>query len=117
MSTEVTHLLDAPQFIAGIGKARGCAASTSHRPAPLRFVWHHILPQGCGGKSTVDNLVSLCDSCHFAVHALLYQCKLSGGTVTPDSRNNKVRIALAVQGYTLAVAAGTVDKIPNEGVS
>jgi len=112
----MSHLLDAHEFIAGIGKASGCKVSASHRPAPLRFVWHHILPQGCGGQSTTDNLVSLCDSCHYAVHALMYQCKLNG-KVTPDSRNNKVRVALAIQGYMLAVAAGTVAKIPNEGVS
>lgn len=108
-------VMHAHTSIAGVGKAQSCAISTSHRPMPLRYVWHHILPQACGGLSVITNLVSLCDSCHFAVHVLLYQCKVNG-VVTPDSRNNGKRIALAQQGYLLAVAGGTVGKIPNEGV-
>lgn len=108
--------MHAHEFIAGIGKAPSCAVSNSHRPIPMRYVWHHILPQACGGQSVATNLVSLCDSCHYATHALLYQCKLNG-VVTPDSRNNGKRVALAMQGYALAVAAGTVAKIPNEGSS
>ena len=80
----------------------------------MRYVWHHILPEIAGGRTTRSNLVSLCDSCHYAVHVLLYQLKLHGA-VTPDSRNNRKRVALARQGYMLAVTAGTVDKIPNEG--
>ncbi len=87
-------------------------------PAPMRYVWHHVLPQRlpqtCGGLTVAANLVELCDNCHFGVHALLYQMKING-VVTPSPINNKARVALAARGYQAAVAAGTVDKIPNEG--
>ena len=104
------------EFIEGIGKAPSCVVSSAHRPSPMRYVWHHILPQVCGGLSRPENLASLCDSCHYAVHALLYQCKMHGD-ITPDPINNTKRIALARKGYQLAVAAGTVAAIPNEGAS
>lgn len=103
-------------FIEGLGKASTCAASRSHRPAPMRYVWHHILPQACGGISIPVNLVQLCDNCHYAVHVLLHQLKLHG-VVTPSPLNNRKRIALAKQGYSMALLTGTVDKIPDEGSS
>jgi hypothetical protein len=101
-------------YIEGVGLARSCAISASHSPAPLRYVWHHIQPKGCGGQTVTTNLIELCDTCHYAVHALLYQLKVSG-KVTPNRRNNKTRVAVAVQGYDACVAAGTVAHIPNEG--
>lgn len=102
------------EVIEGLGTATACSISANHTPAPLRYVWHHILPQACGGKSTLANTVMLCDSCHYAIHALLYQLKLHG-KVTPNRRNNPRRIEYAQQGYSAAVAAGTVAHIPNEG--
>jgi len=101
-------------FIEGLGKASACAVSRWHRPAPMRYVWHHILPQVCGGLTNAVNTIQLCDNCHYAVHVLLYQLK-TNGVVTPSSSNNKVRIGVAKDGYLAALAMGTVDKIPNEG--
>jgi len=93
-------------------RATSClGAGLIHRPQPLRYVIHHVLPQVCGGKTTPDNTVGLCDSCHYSVHALLYQLK-QGQKLTRGTRQQK---ALAVKGYNAAVAAGTVDKIPDEG--
>lgn len=101
-------------YIEGLGKASVCAVSKSHRPAPMRYVWHHIQPQTCGGLTIPSNLVALCDNCHYAVHVLLHQLKING-KVTPAPTNSRKRVVLASQGYLLCVAAGTVDKIPNEG--
>jgi hypothetical protein len=106
--------MSALEVVAGMGRARACAVSNSHTPGPLRYVWHHIQPQCCGGPTSVANCVSLCDSCHYAVHALLFQLK-TNGKITPNRRNNKTRIAIAQQGYDACVAAGTVASIPNEG--
>jgi len=97
----------------GVGQASRCAASRtlfgSHRPS--RFVWHHIQPQATGGKTEPANLVSLCDNCHYSVHAVLWA--LAHGESGPGGLSRRVR-ALAQQGYAAAVAAGTVAKIPHE---
>ena len=96
-------------------RATGCEIGF-HRPKPLRFVEHHVLPQVCGGKTEPANLAGLCDSCHYTVHALLYQLKLNGSTYKLSQGTRKQR-ALAYRGYTAAVAAGTVDRIPDEGTA
>lgn len=98
-------------FVAGLGHAISCGSTVGHRPRPLRYVWHHILPQVCGGRTQADNLVSLCDNCHYAVHVLLW--KLAQGRLI-SSRTNAYQAKLARQGYELAVRAGTVGKIPQE---
>jgi hypothetical protein len=47
---------------------------------------------------------------------MLYDLKVHGGTLQAFSKFAKSpRAVLAQQGYTAAVAAGTVDKIPQEG--
>ena len=104
------------EMLPGFGKATNCQLYKLHRPAPLRFIWHHILPQTCGGQSVQDNLSQLCDSCHYAVHAMLYDLKVHQGAFISFSKYQKTpRAVLAYQGYEAAVAAGTVDKIPQEG--
>lgn len=111
-----THAFEAHEFLPAVGRAWGCSIAASHTPAPLRFVWHHILPKGCGGASTSANLLSVCDNCHYAIHALMYQLKVSG-KITPDRKNGKLRMKYAQQGYDEAVARGTVSNIPNEGAA
>jgi len=92
-----------------------CAGAGIHHPRPLRYVAHHILPQVCGGKTEPGNIASLCDSCHYSVHALLWILKQGGAgfKLTTGTRQQR---ALAQQGYAAAVAAGTVDHIPDEGL-
>lgn len=108
--------MEASVYLPTVGRATQCAVSPAHNPTPLRFVWHHILPVACGGASTRANLVSLCDSCHYAVHALLWDLKQHEGVFTiPSPIRNRHRAAYAYLGYDAAKAAGTVDKIPNEG--
>lgn len=95
-------------------RATTCRVSVGHRPRPLRFVWHHILPLVCGGETTAANLVELCDNCHYAVHALLWN-RANG---LPVPRNvEATQLALATKGYQLAVQAGTVVKIPHESAN
>ena len=106
--------MEASVYLPMVGRASKCEVSDSHRPEPMRYIWHHVLPKTCGGRSVSANLVALCDNCHFGVHALLYQMKVNG-IVTQSSINNRARVKLAIQGYQAAVVAGTVDKIPNEG--
>lgn len=112
------HLDHALTFVVGLGRATHCAGYLGpHRPTPQRYVWHHILPQACGGLTRPINLVPLCDSCHYATHALLTtlatlhtdDVKVLGRRGTPFTRD------LAVRGYQAAVVQGTADRIPNEG--
>ena len=96
----------------GFGTAAMCQASGSHDPVPLRFVWHHVQPHECGGATSAENLVQLCDSCHYSVHRLLWHLA-KGLPAGPIPR--RAQQALAVRGYQACVAAGTVAQIPNEG--
>jgi hypothetical protein len=96
----------------GIGKAQSCTLgrqNTDH--TAQRFVWHHILPQVCGGQTVAANLVSLCDNCHYAVHAALYALAHNIELEVPPTTG---QLQLARQGYDQAQAAGTVQKIPRE---
>lgn len=106
----MAHSHDALTVVDGLGRATTCQAYGAHRPVPLRFVWHHILPQVCGGKTEAANLASVCDSCHYSIHIILWQMANN----VPLSKAAKGQLALAKQGYDLAVSAGTVGKIPKE---
>lgn len=108
--------MSAVLVLEGVGPATKCQAANYHSPAPIRFVWHHILPQEAGGKTVADNLAQLCDSCHFATHAILYQLAHNNGQLTTLAKyKGTARYALALQGYQQAAAAGLLGKIPNEG--
>ena len=111
-------MIDGTPYLEGFGMAPRCQASMHHTPVPLRYVWHHIQPRVCGGPTTAANLVSVCDCCHYSIHALLWATKVGGGTISgPLSRLADTRRGqLAARGYAAAVAAGTVDQIPNEGI-
>lgn len=102
-------------YLSPVGYATSCAVSPHHSPKPIRYVWHHILPRVCGGKTEVSNLVSLCDSCHYAVHALLHDLKVNGHFTIASTVRNKKRAAIALDGYYHAQTMGTVSLIPNEG--
>jgi len=97
----------------GFGPATTCQVTTdtAHRPAVLRHVWHHIQPKEAGGLTEQANLAQVCDSCHYTIHRLMWY--MAHGTALPKAHRNQLKIAQ--QGYDLCVAAGTVNKIPNEG--
>lgn len=103
--------MSADSFIAGVGHATHCGCVREHRPTPARYVWHHILPKTCGGRSTNVNLVSLCDTAHYAIHSHMW--RLAHGT--DGGRVNQFVRDYAQRGYDAAVAAGTVGKIPDPG--
>lgn len=93
-------------------KAEKCQAGDQLRHhTALRFVWHHILPQVCGGKTETANLAELCDNCHYAVHELMWN--MAHGAPIPKAATD-AQFGLAREGFDLAVAAGTVSKIPRE---
>ena len=106
-----------------IPKATKCIVTTAHSPKPVRFVTHHIQPQEAGGQSVPENFAQLCDNCHYSVHRLLWymHLKATGITLTADQQallDKPPRVkqrTLATQGFDACVAAGTVNKIPNEG--
>lgn len=99
-----------------VGRATSCVITRWHHPKPLRFVWHHVLPETAGGLTDLNNLISLCDSCHYAIHGLMYVlAKKDGSTVMWGKDGSRAERRYALMGYQLAVKAGTVAKIPNEG--
>jgi hypothetical protein len=111
--------------IPGVGPATLCevASVASHRPTPLRFVWHHCQPETAGGATDNTNLIQVCDSCHYSIHRILYALAqqylgkpittVQQGYITNPPR--KTELAFAQRGLQACIAAGTVDKIPNEG--
>jgi HNH endonuclease len=96
----------------GAGRATSCQLARYHRPLPLRYVWHHILPEACGGRTEPGNLAQVCDSCHYSVHMLLWW--LANGGIPAGITGSRAQLLLARRGYTLAQAAGTADRIPKE---
>lgn len=108
----MSALLTVPEL--ALPHATECLACLVHHyPAPLRFVWHHILPQEAGGLTTTTNLVAVCDTGHYAIHALMYH--LAKHSQLPKRAGTRGQRNLALAGYTQAKTLGTVDHIPNEG--
>lgn len=111
--------------VPGRGPATTCEVCSvnSHRPVPLRFVWHHEQPESTGGATDDTNLVQLCDSCHYSTHRVLYAmaCKYLGKPLTDAQQGyltnppRRTMLAYAQKGLDACIANGTVDKIPNEG--
>jgi HNH endonuclease len=97
------------------GRASHCQLAAYHAPEPLRYVFHHIQPQEAGGVTAEENLAQVCDGCHIAVHVLLYALARGGGSLPAGVRVNRRQLALARQGYEACAAAGTVNRIPDEG--
>lgn len=111
MTTDVHDHMVSHETIPGIGRATKCVVPVHHAPRPMRFVWHHILPQAAGGKTELVNLAELCDSCHYSVHIMLWS--LAQGAVLPKHLDAG-QLDLANAGYDAAVVAGTVALIPKE---
>jgi hypothetical protein len=109
-------MIECVEFLPGVGRATRCQVSATHAPKPLRFVWHHVLPQTCGGQTVPENLAECCDNCHYGVHVLLYELAQNAGKLTAHAHlAGTGRYEVALRGYQAAVAAGVVNQIPNEG--
>lgn len=119
--------MSAVLYVPGLGHATSCAISERHAPRPVRYVWHHVLPQACGGTTDLANLAELCDNCHYTVHELmtLLLAKFGPGNtsgildVAPLAATLRVGLQghkmLAANGYLTAVHLGTAAHIPDEG--
>lgn len=105
--------MSATLYIEGLGRAARCDGAKHHTPKPRRYVWHHILPQVCGGKTVEANLVQLCDNCHYSVHDMLWHLKQTG--FLPKTGGTAQQKNLAAQGYGLALRDNVINLIPNEG--
>ena len=100
-------------------KASSCSVTTNHVPYVVRFVWHHVMPESLGGSVEVE----VCDSCHYSIHRILYYMSLryQGIALTDEqqallnSPPRRAQLAIAQQGLDMCIAAGVVDRIPNEG--
>jgi hypothetical protein len=109
--------VEASVSLPGFGPATTCEVMPplSHRPVPLRFVWHHVQPKEAGGLTAAANLVQVCDLCHYGIHRLMWalagHIPMPSGLRVPDP----AQLALARRGFDACVAAGTVGRIPNEG--
>jgi HNH endonuclease len=104
--------MEARTVLPGLGRAVTCEAARSHRPPPLRFVWHHVLPEACGGPTSRGNCVQACDNCHMAAHVLLWY--LANGGIPPGTLRPRGPMTWARRGYAAAVAVGTAGKIPRQ---
>lgn len=105
--------MSALTVVEGLGAADHCELEKFHVPKPLRYVFHHKLPLVCGGLTKPDNLIQICDCTHYAVHIIMYILRINRGEL-PSKVGTKKQRGLALEGYQLAVQAGTVDKIPKE---
>jgi hypothetical protein len=106
--------VEASVSLPGFGPATTCEVLSpgSHRPVPLRFVWHHVQPKEAGGLTVAVNLVQVCDGCHYSVHRIMWHLARS---LPPPAPLNRAQNGLARHGFDACVAAGTVARIPNEG--
>ena len=94
-------------------KASACSNTVEHRPRPKRFVWHHVLPLVCGGKTQARNLVQLCDNCHYSVHIGLWTLQFAHDTFRTLYLSKDLANYAAV-GWNAALIAGTANLIPKE---
>ena len=105
--------------------AAQCEIGRYHEPRPVRFVWHHIQPHEAGGPTTAENLIQVCDSCHYTIHRLLWafrcQSLLGSAGLSPEqvallaSPPRRRQLTVAWKGFHGCQEAGTVANIPNEG--
>jgi hypothetical protein len=82
-----------------------CKVHGYHYPSPIRTVVHHIFPQEWGGKTIAENLVTVCDTGHYNIHAILADLVVHQG-VQVDTKGTRTERALAFQGYRQWVVNG-----------
>jgi hypothetical protein len=79
-----------------------CAIHGSHRPIPVRTVKHHIIPQEYGGPTVEQNLLLVCDTGHYNIHAAIDAMLASH----PIPKVTRRELAYAMQGYHGIIASG-----------
>lgn len=82
-----------------------CALHVDHGTArPLRGAVHHVLPQGAGGPDVASNRVTVCETGHANLHAVMWE--LAHGRPAPKC--SRTELVLAHRGVDAWVAAGGV---------
>lgn len=77
-----------------------CSCVKNHHPEPKRLNVHHIWPQGHGGPTVPDNLITICPNTHNNVHELLDHMLRHNGEMPDGGKGfNRLAVKLAKQGY------------------
>lgn len=74
----------------------------THRPGVVTTHDHHIQPHAMGGTSDADNMVTICPTGHYNVHAAMAALVFD----KPVPRVTKEELRLAQLGFDRWVAAG-----------
>ena len=79
-----------------------CLCVAEHRPAPLEYEHHHILPAEHGGPTTPANLVWICPTTHTNTHEILRELIHRGGHLTWTEALDLWDVPLSRYAYALA---------------
>lgn len=79
-----------------------CQVHGSHRPGVVTVHHHHIQPEAMGGPTEPANLVTVCPTGHYNIHAAM--AALVFGTPVPKVTREELRIATL--GYQRWIDAG-----------
>lgn len=91
--SEYAHELGGVLTLAG----NHCTVHGYHYPEPLRTVQHHIWPKEDGGPTVTENLVLVCDTGHYSIHALLDILRTN--QPLPKSKGTRTERKLAYLGW------------------
>lgn len=80
-----------------------CALHKDHGSArPIRGAVHHVWPRGAGGPDVATNRVTICETGHANVHAIMWEIVNS----RPAPKCARTELAMAKSGIAQWVAAG-----------
>jgi hypothetical protein len=100
------------EVVALLGKPPNfCYLTKNHTPVIPRVIWHHQVPQACGGKTNLTNCIPICDNHHFRLHSGMWSKANSLALPYRFTELELKSIDFGVQG---AIALGTLDKMPKE---
>jgi hypothetical protein len=75
-----------------------CIVHGYHWPVPVRTVRHHIWPKEWGGPDVESNLVNVCDTGHYNIHA--YMDAAFGGKPVPKiTKRERLYAELGLKAY------------------
>jgi hypothetical protein len=83
-------------------KLEFCVACGNTAPDELEH--HHLVPLGAGGEDKDSNLITLCSTCHGAIHGMLRQpIATLTKTALQHKRKNGERVGSIPYGYQMAM--------------
>lgn len=86
-----------------------CTVHRYHWPKPLRTVRHHVWPKEFGGPDSASNLVNVCDTGHYNIHAIL-TAYLKGAPLPKGTRMEKALARYGFEQITNALPNLTVEQ-------